>query len=149
MKKYLIFTLAILLSTIAYSQRKSVILTPYNDIGHIELSGTTTVSGMYSVVYKSRESCELRQVNNEEFKFYAEICCWYNFDEYRKGRGRILNVSDHMAKVKVTCLEGEGLSEYTIIVDVKPRTLSNIMFPSGDDTFANCSKIKCELIDLY
>lgn len=149
MKKVLVALLMIFTTTVVFSQNRYVILDKNHTIAHIKLRGTTTVSGESAVVYKLAESCELRQAGSNPYQFHSEICCWYDFSDYSKGRGKILNVSDKTAKVRVTCLDGFGLANNTIIVEVKPRTIDHIMFSSDGYGYSECKKIKCELIKLY
>lgn len=149
MKQYLLILFWSLFSITSYSQSRTVVLDWNTDMEHIYLNGTVTVSGDHSVVYLSKDVCQLRQVKNAPFTFYSEICCSYSFQDYSKGRGKILNVSNKNAKVKVSCIDGEGLAKNVLIIDVKPKTYSHIMFESNGETIAICRKIKCELIKLY
>ena len=102
------------------------------------------------VVYLGKDDFGFRQVDNEPFTFYSEICCSYAFGGSFGGYGgKIFNVSNKTARMRVTCIDGEGLANNVLIIDVKPRTFSRIMFKSSGETPAICRKIKCELIRLY
>lgn len=149
MKKYLLVLFLSLLSISSYSQSKSVVLDRNKAEGRICLNGTVTVSGEHSVVYLAKDDWHFRQVENAPFTFYSEICCSYAFGEYNKGKGKIFNVSNKTARMRVTCLDGEGLANNVLIIDVKPKTFSHIMFESNGETLAICRKIKCDLIKLY
>lgn len=150
MKKLFICLILATLGCSLNSQSKSVVLDSNKDIGHIYLNGTVTVSGDHSVVYLGKDGYGFRQVDNEPFTFYSEICCSYAFGGPFGGYGgKIFNVSNKTARMRVTCIDGEGLANNVLIIDVKPRTFSRIMFKSSGETPAICRKIKCELIRLY
>ena len=150
MKKLFICLILATLGCSSNSQSKSVVLDSNKDIGHIYLNGTVTVSGDHSVVYLGKDDYGFRQVDNEPFTFYSEICCSYAFGGSFGGYGgKIFNVSNKTARMRVTCIDGEGLANNVLIIDVKPRTFSRIMFKSSGEAPAICRKIKCELIRLY
>ncbi len=128
-----------------YSQ--SVTLSAMQDEGYINCPGTTTVSGSQSVVYGYKD--RLRAAD-PPYTFYSTIYCSYGFENHDKGRGRILNVNDKTARIKVTCIDGERLASDVLILDIAPRTFSRIMFQDRDEyTKGVVRKIRCELIKLY
>lgn len=130
-------------TTELYAQ-KSVILSSDNNLAHIECFGTTTVSGPNSVVYGYKDKFGLRQTK-DPYTFYSEICISYGFENGDTGRGRILNVTDKTAQVRVTCIDGYGLANNTLVIDIRPKTFSRILF----DGNGVVNKIRCELIKLY
>ncbi|MDD4351134.1 MAG: hypothetical protein PHP83_03010 [Clostridia bacterium] len=72
----------------------------------------------------------------------------YTFHTYNDGdgRGKIVNMTNDLIKVKVTCINCENVKNKTQIIEVKPRTFSRIEFQRLDSnrqiTFG---EIKCEL----
>lgn len=149
MKNCLLVLFLSLFSISCYSQSSSVVLDRSKEVGRIYLNGTVTVSGETSVVYKAKDDWKFRQVGNDPFTFCSEVCCSYAFGEYNKGRGKIFNVSNKTARMRVSCVDGEGLVNNVLIIDVKPKTFSRIMFESNGEATAICREIKCELISLY
>lgn len=149
MRRYLIIIFYVFATTFIsnlYAQNK-IILSKDNAKAHIKLPGTTTVSGPNAVVYGYKDY--LRQTK-DPYTFYNELFISYGFESYNKGRGRILNVTGKTARVQVTCIDGQGLANNTLIIEIAPRTFSRIMFQNYDNmTHGIVNKIKCELIKLY
>ncbi len=140
----------------AYSQ--SIVLDINHPAGVIKLAGTVK-AGENSVIYKGRESLGASQTSNSDPNtFNCELRFSYAFaksDEYAsinnvKGSGKVFNITNKTAKVKITCIEGYGLKENSLIIDVKPRTFSRIMFRDKDNRASGfCKKLTCELLQLY
>lgn len=145
---YAILILPMMLSIDIYAQ-KSVVLSVNNDLAHINCSGTTTVSGPNAVVYGYKDMFNLRQTR-DQYTFYSEICVSYDFVRGEIGRGRILNVTDKTARMRVICIDGYGLASNTLIIEVQPKTFSRIIFDDYDRTTSGVvNQIKCELLKLY
>lgn len=159
MKKYLFIVILIcvtIFSSELYAQ-ETVILSPDNTEVHIYLPGTVTVSGPRSGIYLAGNSkdgeFDFRQTEDDPYTFYREINFTYSFampGTRSVGRGKVFNVTEKTARVRLTCIDGYGLAENPIIIDVKPRTFSRIIFHKYDeDVPAAVNKIKCELIKLF
>lgn len=123
------------------------------DHAHIKCEGTTRASGPNAVIYLAAQDGWGLENAGDEYTFKSEIVVDYGFgwsDLPDKGRGKILNVTDKTAVMRVTCIDGYGLKEETLIIEVNPRTFSRIMFKDKDEmTQGVVNKIKCELIKLY
>lgn len=145
MKKIFALLLSIFALTISNNAfcQTSVLLTPNYNKQHIMLSGTTTSSGPQSTIYGFRDN--LQQVGNDPYTFKSELYFSFAFSNDDSGRGKILNVSDFNASVRATCYDYYGDPVETIVINIKPRTFSRIMF----DYDYVCSSVRCELISLY
>lgn len=71
----------------------------------------------------------------------------FNSDTRDGGYGKITNITNDVIKMKVTCIDCDDIKERILIVVVKPRTFSRIIFsPANPNNKANYRTIKCELI---
>lgn len=119
---------------------------------HIKCAGITRVSGPHAVIYGAADKLGLKTVG-DKYTFKSEIVVNYSFgwsDLPDLGWGKIYNVTDKTAVMRVTCIDGYGLKEETLIIEVVPKTFNRIDFENKDRmTPGNVNKIECELIKLY
>lgn len=140
-----IFVFSILFVTELFAQSRVVTLSR-GDYGnaHIKCHGTTRASGKTSLIYLAAQDGWGLENAGDEYTFKSEINVHYSFDS---GRGKILNVTDKTAVMRVTFIDGHGLKEEIQIIEVKPGCFSRILKDARTQDAVN--KIECELIKLY
>jgi len=141
MNKIYIIVLVSCFSINLYSQ--SVTLTRQNNTEVIEFFGTTKVSPQMAEAV----SQNIKQTN-EPNTFQKSIICDFVFDNtYNGGRGKIWNITDDLIRMEVTCNDCENIKENPLIIEVKPRTFSRIIFERFDvNKNLIIGYIKCELV---